>query len=557
MNYKISSEELCEFFDSLHGNVSCADEVFLSAAGVFSPIADKLNIGRLDVALDAPKTLIDPHGKHISSSIYRYSAGYDDRPVHYDFFTGEGGKAEFNVYPRTGILWSDETLNEVKLIVQILIVLGGRGRLMGLMNRIAVTDNLTGVNNMAGFAKSARILADTHQLRFYSGVFINIKNFKLINSRYSNRIGDEVLIRYAQKLKGFLAEDELIARPGGDNFIILVKRERENKLIELLKGTSVHIDELNIDIQLSSRAGIYCVRENDNLSNVMNGATVSLNCAKQQGTPDIVYYVDELLERTIYQEEIAASFPAAIENREFVVYYQPKVDLNNSTLCGGEALVRWIRNGEIVPPMKFIPLLEAEGLITQLDFYVFERVCADIRSWIDSGITPERISTNFSKLHLKNPDLAKNIVDIVEKYNIPCEYIEIELTETSDYDDFKAMVAFVNMMNAAGIATSIDDFGTGYSSLYLLKDLNVDAIKLDRSLLIKPDYRNLRDEIILKNIIGMVNELKMDIIAEGVETDMQADFLQEANCHITQGYLFDKPMPIDDFEKRLKNKKYQ
>ena len=244
-------------------------------------------------------------------------------------------------------------------------------------------------------------------------------------------------------------------------------------------------------------------------------------------------------------------FPKALENREFVVYYQPKVTLEDNCLCGCEALVRWFRDGVMVPPMQFIPVLEWEGSVCKLDFYVLDQVCRDVQEWMAKGIEPVRISVNFSKAHLHNPDLAKKILAVLQKYDVPSRYIEIELTEMSGYENYETLLDFVRTMHESGVSTSIDDFGTGYSSLNLLKDLNVDIIKLDKSFLNNMESRKKNDVIVIKNIIQMVNELDMEVIAEGVETMEQADFLRGMHCCMAQGFLFDRPLPHDDFEKRL------
>lgn len=174
-----------------------------------------------------------------------------------------------------------------------------------------------------------------------------------------------------------------------------------------------------------------------------------------------------------------------------------------------------------------------------------------MRDWKAKGIEPVRISVNFSKVHLQNPHLAEEILAVLQKYEIPPKYIEVELTEMSGYESYETLLNFVRAMRANGVSTSIDDFGTGYSSLNLLKDLNVDIIKLDKSFLSSLENHRKNDVIVIKNIIKMVNELDMEVIAEGVETVKQAEFLRGMHCCMAQGFLFDRPLPHDDFEKRL------
>jgi EAL domain-containing protein (putative c-di-GMP-specific phosphodiesterase class I) len=211
--------------------------------------------------------------------------------------------------------------------------------------------------------------------------------------------------------------------------------------------------------------------------------------------------------------------------------------------------------------------LEREGTICALDFYVLNKVCEDINAWLSKGITPVRISTNFSRLHMHNPKLAEDIFNVIKRQGVDPSYIEIELTESIGYDDFGALEKFVSALHNYGIKTSIDDFGTGYSSLNLLSELHVDVIKLDKSFVTPPSQaedesdasynkRLKSNYIVIKTIINMAVELGLEVICEGVETKEQANMLENLGCHMAQGFLYDKPIPHDEFESRLTNGDY-
>jgi EAL domain-containing protein (putative c-di-GMP-specific phosphodiesterase class I) len=266
---------------------------------------------------------------------------------------------------------------------------------------------------------------------------------------------------------------------------------------------------------------------------------------------DVVFLTKEMQIQSIHQREISSEFHNALRNRELVVFYQPKIDLTDKHINGAEALARWVRHKTIVPPMDFIPVLEREGSICELDFYVFETACNDIHEWIKAGIEPVRISSNFSKLHLRNEDFADRILGILHKYELDGKYIEVELTEVSDFDDTVAMKKFIDIMRQNDIGVAIDDFGTGYSTLNVLKDYNISVVKIDKSLLNNIGKANSHDEVILRNVVKMARELSKDVIAEGVESQEQADYLKGINCRSAQGFLFDKPLVRDDFQKRL------
>ena len=204
---------------------------------------------------------------------------------------------------------------------------------------------------------------------------------------------------------------------------------------------------------------------------------------------------------------------------------------------------------------KSVMVLEKEGFVPELDIYVFDKVCQDIKHWEKEGFEPVRISSNFSKLHLKNPNFADDVLEIVDKYGVDHKYVDIEITESSGYSDFDALITFISRMKEAGISVSMDDFGTGYSSLSMLRDVDVDIVKIDKSFV---DIVTKGDEIgtrFFRNVVKMIHDLNRDTVSEGVETRQQVDILKKTECHIAQGYYFDKPLPEQEFFERVKDKK--
>lgn len=416
-----------------------------------------------------------------------------------------------------------------------------------------MTDLLTGALNTRGINETGGKLLAQGKLQEYACAFLNIKNFNYINRAVGARQGDMVLREFVRLARQKLKPDEYFARMGGDNFVLLAKKERMGILLEQIDCMQVTVPYENgtKTFDLRSRIGVYDMRAGQSMGEGLNAASTAMHAAKMSGKADRFCFDDQMVENALRQKEVSQMFPKALADREFVVYYQPKVTLADNQLCGCEALVRWFRDGAMVPPMDFIPVLEREGSVCKLDFYVLEQVCRDVRDWKAKGIEPVRISVNFSKVHLQNPHLAEEILAVLQKYEIPPKYIEVELTEMSGYESYETLLNFVRAMRANGVSTSIDDFGTGYSSLNLQKDLNVDIIKLDKSFLSSLENHRKNDVIVIKNIIKMVNELDMEVIAEGVETVKQAEFLRGMHCCMAQGFLFDRPLPHDDFEKRL------
>ena len=429
-----------------------------------------------------------------------------------------------------------------------------------LSHEIINIDPLTQIPNFDYFLGYCEKPFIRGNLANYAVMSIDIKGFQYFNQQLGTSFGDALLVEYAAQLKKNKSRKryrEFIARVNGDSFIAIHKTDRIPVITDYLRQVDMNVrfgDSVQ-KVTVYSRCGVCPLEKGMSIMDAVENSRTALREAKKLSNTSSVWYTPKMSEKERNSKETIAKFSKAIKNNEFLVYYQPKVDMTTNRLSGCEALVRWMHDGKLIPPFSFIPVLEDEGYVTELDFYVFEKVCKDLSEWISKGIEPVRISSNFSKLHLKNKRFADDILEIISQYNIDKKYIEIELTESSGYDDFEAMTQFVNKMKIENIHTAIDDFGTGYSSLSLLKDLDIDVVKLDKSFL-NGANTDLQKQMI-ENIIKMIRDLHHDVICEGVETEQQAQFLKSVKCFMAQGYLYDKPLPHDDFEKRLVSPVYE
>lgn len=548
MEYILYSDSLRRFSSNFQKNVNSTSDCFERLNESIELIADDINLGRFDIRIEAPESIYDAEGYLIDYPVYRRGDDYGNAPLQFPYETYEHGHILIRVFPRKNYTWSEQEREALGILARNVFFMCGRARLIDLMKKIVVTDNVTGIPNLTGFKDFARRIRD--DLPKYHAVCVNIKNFKFINRTISARRSDVVLHEYARYIERHMSENEIFARIAGDSFVGLVMDENIHKFLNKISNVKLYADKECRFIQINSRAGVYDVQIGDTVSDIMGYIDAALNVAREQNE-DHIFFEHSMMEKMLKGKEVSALFPVAIAKKQFEVFYQPKVNILNNELCGCEALVRWNRKGSIVPPMEFIPVLENEGTICQLDFYVFESVCETIRSWVDRGVRPVTVSVNFSRIHLKNPNVADKIFSIIDKYNIDTKYVEIELTEMSGYDNYENLSAFIKTMRERGVHTSIDDFGTGYSSLNLLTDLDVDVVKLDKSYSIRLNNNEEKTKILIHNIVNMVHELGFKVIAEGVETEEQADFLRDIGCSTVQGYLFDKPLPLADFEQRL------
>ena len=557
MDYVIFSSVYKDFRDAILDNIPDMTAMSKRVSAAIPPICNILNIGFIKIKLIAPSSIIARNGLNQERVMYEDPNGFESMPIIQTYRTGENGMATIEIRAKKSHKFTPPELQAAKLISDDIFIILGRSRLMSAIHYASQTDTMTGAPNTAQLVHHSIELKAKNKLQNFSGLFLNLKNYKYINQSKSPAIGDMGITSFTRSVMAMCHDDEMIARLGGDNFFVLVKKENRDIFVKALSSMNVTVTVPHgptIPLTIQSRIGVYDIQPQDSMNEIMHCSSVALNESRLHPGNDIVYFTKKMLEDAYHEKEISSLFREALRRKEFIVFYQPKVSVKDQKLCGCEALVRWNRNGQIIPPNEFLPILEKETSICQLDFYVFRKVCEDLRSWIDAGINPVRVSSNFSRHHLGNPNLTEDILAIMKEYQIESKYIEIELTETSNFEDKVAMQKFVNGLRQHGITVSIDDFGTGYSTFAAIKDLNVNVIKLDKSLLDHIGDEKYHDEVVIKNMVNMINELHLEVVAEGVENSKQLDFLQNAKCSIIQGFIFDKPLSKEDFEKRLSNK---
>ena len=546
-----------DFWNAMYSSALTPAQTLEKLSTQILPLAKALGIARID--LQTRPDTHGPQGQAPAAPIRLFDRGTaTGEPVSTECAKGDNGIAAILMYPAKGNEFSPEAIKDIEFLSSIVSALLEHSRLTDLIYQASVTDAATGAHNPHYLVQMGNMLEKEGKLAQYTAFFINLKNFKYVNKSLGPEPSNRVLTIYAQSAKAFLKEGEVFVRLGGDNFFALIYSERTNDFLN--KFVIFPINERKqgseLIVQVMARMGVYRATEGDTFNELMNRSAVALDLGRKVFNKDITLFKPEMMEKVMYQKKVSTSFPRALNDGEFVIYFQPKINLYDKNLHSAEALVRWVHDDRIIPPADFIDILEKEESICKLDLFVFENVCKCLRRWIDAGMRTVRISSNFSKRNLRNQNIVNEILAIMKKYGIESKYIEIELTEISDYDDYAEFESFIKKLRHNGISVAIDDFGTGYSTMNILKNLGVDVIKIDKSLIDNLESPKKEDEIVIRNIVNMINELSIETIAEGVETPAQVKFLKRIHCPLVQGFLFDQPLSVSDFEKRLKAPHY-
>lgn len=381
-------------------------------------------------------------------------------------------------------------------------------------------------------------------------VSLDIKNFKNINQQYGYETGNQVLVELSSLLHYFTGEDEKYARIEADKFALLLEYQSnfglERRLEQLIRRIERIPEGQSFPFTVSCILGVCLVRPGDcDMSVLVDHANLARKARKHYHKSSYSFYNEEVEKRLKRDQEYALVMKEALDREEFVVYYQPKISLASKRCIGMEALVRWqMGDGHLVPPDEFIPLFEKNGFITELDLYVFRRVCALLAGWKQEGKKILPVAVNISRVHIREKDFLETLVAICDEYGIETGLLELEITESAFLQDSGIILQVAEQISEQGFVLSMDDFGTGYSSLSLLKDLPVDIIKLDREFFRKE--MSERERIIVSNVIHMAKQLHIQVVSEGIETRENEQFLEEIGCEYAQGYRYSRPVPIEE-----------
>lgn len=408
-------------------------------------------------------------------------------------------------------------------------------------------DVLTNILNVNRFYIDAgrRIVDDENNK--YAIISFDIDKFKLINDLFGMKTGDEVLKHVAAVMRERLDETTIFCRVHSDVFFICTDYKKRGDIIKLIEKLRKGIYHNDFSFDINTSFGIYLVNDRSIPINLMcDRATLAGRTVKTNAMKFCSFYDEQYRAEMLKTKEIEQDMNFAIIDKQFLMYLQPKYDLESGNICGAEVLSRWKHPVKgLIQPNDFIPLFERNGFILRLDEYMWEEACKTLSNWRDEGKTPIPLSVNISRYHIKNNDLVHVWKRLIKKYDIPTSYLTLEITETFFYDS-DDMYMVLQQLQDMGFQLEVDDFGAGYSSLNMIRQVPVNTIKIDKDFLDKKLATD-KGKIVISHTIAMAKDLKLNVVAEGVETEEHVEFLKSSSCDIAQGYYFAKPMPLEEF----------
>ncbi|WP_049945718.1 putative bifunctional diguanylate cyclase/phosphodiesterase [Butyrivibrio sp. LC3010] len=417
-------------------------------------------------------------------------------------------------------------------------------------------DELTGLNNKTGFIRSCDELMHQQSMEGYSMVKIQIYHMQELNERTGMENGDRVLNILAENIEECVNKAKhkaVCGRIGGDTFAVLTDEEVSISTIASSDITEAIQNPLTgLDYAVSFYAGVYRLEEGDkDIDKMLDHAGYALKWVSGNFKTNVAFYDDDIRKEDEHRKIVEQRVRGAILDREFKVYLQPVCDTMTRQRISAEALVRWIDSkNQMINPSDFIPILEKNGFITELDLYVLEEVCRMLRDWINQGASVVPVSVNFSRVDVDHHGIVEEIVAVVDKYGLDHKLIKIELTESAFNDNMDSIIKMLSKLRSYGFVIMMDDFGSGYSNLNMFKDLPVDVVKIDMYFL-----RNIENSekgmIVLESVVQMAKRLGLKIVVEGVETQEQYDYIRKLHCEMIQGFYFAKPMPSEVFSDQV------
>lgn len=428
------------------------------------------------------------------------------------------------------------------------------------LNNVMNYDPLTEIYSKNKFFSASKALLKDNPDKQFAFLRLDIDRFKLINSFFGTAYGDRLLKRVAKRIRDFAKTTECctFGRIDADVFGIFTPYQGKEETVKQIEQAVEDMKKLSASYNIMIVYGVYVVTDRSlPISFMCDRAALAAKTVKGHYMKSYAFYDDKMRLSLENEQNIINEMSDALENHEFVPYYQPKYDVKTNKPVGAEALTRWIHPTKgFISPGVFIPIFEKNGFISKLDFYIWECVCKQLKEWKDKGVPLFPVSVNVSRVNLYNPNLSKIIIELTKKYDVAPKYFNIEITESVYTDDNVMIDDITSQLRNNGFTILMDDFGSGYSSLNVLKDVQVDMLKMDMMFMFKAKYDG-RAETIISSVIRMAKWLNIPVIAEGVDKAEQVEFLKSVGCDYIQGFYYSKPLPAADYEKLISDQEEQ
>lgn len=446
-----------------------------------------------------------------------------------------------------------EIVNGQELFISFVRDISIRKNTLYRLEFLANHDNLTRLPNRNSFTEYLKRTIQDKNEQLFAIMFINIDRFKFINDVYGHEIGDRLLQEVAQRIINEVDEEDIVSRYGGDEFAVLINTIRHRDEILAISSKIITncseryiINEQELYISLSMGIAIY-PNNGKEIESLLKHADIAMYSAKKNGGNKFHVYISEEDSKPFKSFPLISKLNKALEREEFKLVYQPQFNLTQQKITGAEALIRWYSPAGIVQPLDFIPIAEETGLIIPIGEWVIRTACKQSKTWMEQGYDPLEMSVNISANQFYHPNFVAKVKEILEETGIDPTWLNLEITETIAMQNFESATQIIRQLNSLGVKITVDDFGTGYSSLNYLANLELDFIKLDKSLVENLHMCNKKNSV-AKAIIDLAQNLGVKVIAEGVEKEEESKILKENNCDIVQGYLISRPLPPEQAE---------
>jgi len=388
-------------------------------------------------------------------------------------------------------------------------------------------------------------------------LFVDLDRFKDINDSLGHAIGDKLLQSVAERLVARVRNSDTVSRPGGDEFVVLLSELEHpedaavcaKKMLTAL--TAPHrIAQHDVHVTVSIGVSTY-PEDGQDAETLVKSADTAMYQAKENGRNNYEFFRQDMNIRAVERQSLEGSLSRALERHEFVLHYQPKINLEKGAITGAEALIRWLHlDRGLIPPAQFVPIAEDTGLLLPIGQWVLHEACRQARAWLDAGLRPVPVAVNISAVEFRDKGFLEGVRAILKDTRLEPRYLELELTESVLMQHAESSASVLQALKTMGVQLAVDDFGTGYSSLSYLRRFPIDTLKVDRSF-VRQITADADDAIIASAVISMGKSLKLRVVAEGVETREQLAFLQDQRCDEGQGYYFSRPVVAEQFAKLL------